>query len=82
MTVSVKYIQNESGSVESVVIPIEDWKYIQQELAAKKPQVHPDLSATKKESFDPAQYKGMLTNYHLDIEKEIQKLRDEWTRNS
>lgn len=69
MTVNIKYVYSNTGKIEAAIVPIELWT----QLAPKEDP--PSLS------FDPVPFRGMLRSYSFDIEKELKKMRDEWTSN-
>ena len=67
---TLKYIYQEDGKKTAVIIPIEEWLKIQHLLNAHK----------KSQQFDPKVYRGFLKHKGEDVEKELQKLREEWKR--
>lgn len=75
----VKYIYGYGGKQESVVIPINLWKLIQLSLPEsvlwKEPTRQKDTKA-----FEPKDYFGIISHLNLDIEEELQIMRNEWDR--
>jgi hypothetical protein len=72
----VNYIYDEKGQVAYAVLPIQFWQYVQQQLPhlnVATPPIQP------KKIFNPLKYKGLIKSLNLNIEQELQNMRDEWT---
>ncbi len=71
---NISYIYDLKGKPEYAVIPIYFWNKISSMIdnEQEKPQV--------KTSFEPQKYRGILSNFDLDIDLELSKMRDEWER--
>jgi len=65
----VRYIYNENGEKENVIIPYKEWL-----------QIRAMMKMTTEKTFDPDKYKGIYKDSELDLEQEINNLRNEWTR--
>jgi hypothetical protein len=70
----VNYIYDEKGQLAYAVLPIRFWQYVQQQL--------PDLAVgatymQPKKIFNPLKYKGLIKSLNLNIEQELQNMRDE-----
>ena len=39
-----------------------------------------ELNNEKEPVFDPAEFIGMLSPYNIDLEDELQQMRNQWTR--
>ncbi len=70
----LQYILNESGEKQSVIIPYHEWKKIRNRLD------EPTDSREKKQFFNPVDYFGIYKERNLNLDEEIENLRDEWTR--
>ena len=68
---TLKFIYNESGVAESVVLPIELWQELKDLLKIKK-----ENKPTKK--FSPKDFRGAIKHLNLNIEDEIKQMRNEW----
>lgn len=73
----VKYIYNSNGKIEYTLVPYIIWKDLKKYIDNDK-----IITPIKnKKEFNPSEYRGMLSHLNLDIEKEIQNLRNQWTKN-
>jgi hypothetical protein len=72
----VNYIYDEKGQLVYAVLPIQFWQYVQQQLPQLSVAIPPIQS---KKIFNPLKYKGLIKSLNLNIEQELQNLRDEWT---
>jgi len=72
---NISYIYDLKGKPEYAVIPINFWNKISSLIdnEQEKSQI--------KTSFDPQNYRGIISNLDLDIYLELSKMRDEWERN-
>jgi hypothetical protein len=72
----INYIYDTKGHPEYAVIPFFIWQKIGNDIDDK-------LGSKKKRHnlFNPKDFKGILSHLSLDIENEIQEMRNEWTRN-
>ncbi len=70
----LNYIYNNTGSIEYVVVPLNIWDKLNvyTEKIEKK---------TKKNKFNPANFRGLLAHHNFNIEEELQNIREEWKRN-
>jgi hypothetical protein len=66
----VQYVYDENGEKTSVIVPIALWETVSRQKEAKKP----------KAAFDPAKFRGMYRSLAVNLEKELQVLRQEWER--
>lgn len=72
---TLKYIYNEFGKAESVVLPIEYWQKLTEMLKNNK-KMQP------VSRFNPAEFRGTIKHLNLNIEEEIRKMRKEWANNT
>jgi hypothetical protein len=72
----VNYIYDEKGQLAYAVLPIRFWEYVQQQLPELE-RVAPPMPP--KKIFNPLKYKGLIKSLNLNIEQELQNMRDEWT---
>lgn len=66
---TLKYIYNEFGKAESVVLPIEYWQKLTEMLKNNK-KMQP-ISR-----FAPAEFRGTIKHLNLNIEEEIKQMRN------
>ncbi len=73
----VNYIYNEDGRAEYAIIPIYMWNMLEPQVS-KIALPQPEIQG--KKTFNPLKYKGILRDLRFDIEEELLKMRNEWTR--
>jgi hypothetical protein len=67
----VQYVYDKDGKKTAVIIPIDAWTEISS-IAEKL--------GKETAQWDPSKYKGMYKDLKIDVKKESNALRDEWTR--
>ena len=67
----VQYIYNEEGRQTGVIVPINLWNKMSHLVG---------LDQKGKTDWDPSKYRGMYKDLKVDVKKESDALRDEWTR--
>ena len=72
----VNYIYDEKGQLAYAVLPIRFWEYVQQQLPELGQGM---LPIPPKKRFNPLKYKGLIKSLNLNMEAELQNMRDEWT---
>ena len=75
----VKYIYDERGKIEFAVIPITDWELLKKNLGSLNNST--EIAVQKPKKFDPSQYEGIFSHLNIDVEREIQNMRNEWKIN-
>ncbi len=75
MQTTLNYIYNEKGLAEYVIIPVNLWEKLKSYLPKKA--IDSDFTPPK---FNPREYFGILADLNLDIEQELQNMRNEWNR--
>ena len=70
----LNYIYNNTGSIEYVVVPLNIWDKLNVYTEKIKKE-------TKKNKFNPANFRGLLANHNFNIEEELQNIKEEWKRN-
>lgn len=71
MIANIKYIYSDTGEVEAAIVPIQAWRLVEQQLQAI-PTPTP---------FKASKFRGAFRKLNINVEEEIRKMRDEWTRN-
>jgi hypothetical protein len=76
-SIVLKEIENkiDALSFQELLILLET---LTQKLKSKEPQARE--IAKKENSFDPSTFRGIYKNRNIDLENEMENLRDEWTR--
>lgn len=69
MTSTLKYIYDENGNKEFVIVPIEEWEEIKK---------NEKQNASKK--FNPNHFAGAWKDMKIDWEQETKNMRNEWER--
>jgi hypothetical protein len=67
----VQYIYDEEGRQTGVIVPINLWNKMSHLV---------ELDQKAKTDWDPSKYRGMYKDLKVDVKKESDALRDEWTR--
>ncbi len=65
----VQYVYNENGEKESVIIPYKDWE-----------KIHSTVKKERSADLNPDEYRGIYKDLKLNLDEEIKKLREEWSR--
>jgi hypothetical protein len=73
MLSDLKYIYNEKGERESVVISISEWERIEKLLENNDSKL--------LEKFNPSDFFGIWKKMDVDWDAELINMRDEWERN-
>jgi hypothetical protein len=73
----INYIYNTKGQPEYAVVPFFLWEKLENNLEEKFINSNKSI----KNKFNPIEFKGIISHLNLDIENEIQEMRNEWTRN-
>jgi len=71
---NISYIYDKKGEPEYAVIPIIFWEKIEKDIL--RTENHKNIS----KKFNPREYKGLISSLNLNIEDEIQEMREEWER--
>lgn len=71
---NINYIYDLKGKPEYAVIPIYLWNKISNLIEIDK-----DKNMSSK-SFEPKEFRGILSNLNIDTDQELSKMRDEWER--
>ncbi|HPI18900.1 MAG TPA: hypothetical protein PKY56_00880 [Candidatus Kapabacteria bacterium] len=71
---NISYIYDKKGEPEYAVIPIIFWKKLEKDILKTVEK----NNISKK--FNPKEYKGIISSLNLNIEDEIQEMREEWER--
>jgi len=74
---TLNYIYNHTGKIEYVVIPF----YIWNEVKNYADVIDSTVSKKKTDLFTPSEYRGIISHHNLDIEQELQNIRDQWEIN-
>lgn len=77
MPTTLNYIYDKSGNKEYVVIPLSFWESIKKYI----PKIEPRDKANSKDKFKPEKYFGLLSDKNLNIEQELNEIRQQWTKN-
>jgi len=83
MIATYNYIYDEKGIAEYVVLPVKIWEIVKPYLTKNKINVK-ELNSTeenKTENFNPKEYYGLISHLNLNIEQELENMKNEWTRN-
>jgi hypothetical protein len=67
----VQYIYDEEGRQTGVIVPINLWNKMSHLV---------ELDQKGMTDWDPSKYRGMYKDLKVDVKKESDALRDEWTR--
>lgn len=70
MIIDIKYIYSNTGEVEAAIVPIQAWRAVEKQL-----------ETTPIVPFKPSKFRGVFSKLNINVEEEIRKIRDEWTRN-
>ena len=73
---NINYIYNTKGNIESVIVPYYIWDALK--VYAEKIEV--SENERKEKEFNPSEFCGLLSHRNLNIEQELQDMRDQWTR--
>lgn len=76
IVMNVSYVYNVEGKVEYAVVPILLWQKLSQSLGNESINAFD----SKPYPFNPRNYKGLLSDLNIDVDSEISRMRNEWTR--
>ncbi len=73
---NINFIYNLNGKPEYAVIPYNIWETLEKYISGNESNIQKKI----KKRFNPDNYKGILSHLHLNVDKEIKKMRSEWKR--
>ncbi len=76
-SLTINYIYDQTGEAEYAVVPFDIWQQLRPYLQIP----YTEVAKPEKLPFEPAKFRGILRHLNLNIEQELNEMRNHRYRN-